>query len=66
MKLATSRLCLDCEEIFDHIRTLQAGTGNARVCLSCLSKSSLLLSKYVQTMKDFEKNGSCCPAGDVE
>ncbi|RJQ21993.1 MAG: hypothetical protein C4560_02930 [Nitrospiraceae bacterium] len=62
MKLATARVCIQCEEIFDHIRTLQAGTGDARVCPSCLSKSTVLLSKYVQTMADFEKNGSCCAA----
>lgn len=62
MKLASARVCVQCEEIFDHIRTLSAGTGDARVCPSCMSISTVRLSTWLQTMEEFEKTGSCCAA----
>lgn len=62
MKLSGARICVECEEVFDYYRTLLAGTGNARVCPSCLSTSTVLLSRWVQTMAEYEKKGTLdCP-----
>lgn len=63
MKLASSRLCLECGEIFDHIRTLSAGTGDAKVCPACTKKSTVLLASWIETMKNYSKNCCLCEAG---
>ncbi len=46
MKLAVARICIDCEEIYE----------GGMVCPSCTSKSGIPLSRWIQTMADYESN----------
>jgi hypothetical protein len=45
MKLKDARICIECEEIFE----------NSMICPSCTCKSNVLLSRWVKTMVDYEK-----------
>jgi len=47
MKLADARICIDCEEIYE----------GSIICPACTAKSGIPLSKWIQTMADYERNG---------
>lgn len=50
MKLRDARLCVDCELIFDQLRSMICGKADFTQCPECGSKSTLLLSTIIPTM----------------
>lgn len=57
MKLNDTYICIDCEEIYDRLRTLICGIKDVTICPSCTSHSGILMSLWVQTMADYERRG---------
>jgi len=49
MKLINARLCAECEEVFEM-------TGAVAECPACGSTSFCLISKWVPTMKMYERH----------
>jgi hypothetical protein len=50
MKLKTARLCVDCESIYDLLRSLICGLNDVTQCPECGSHSTMLLSTVIPTM----------------
>ncbi len=59
MKLRDVYICIDCEEIYDRFRIMAGGLKNVNVCPACTNKSGILLSRWIKTMKAYEKEEAC-------
>lgn len=51
MKLSNARICIECKEIFDHIKSLKSGK-QFKVCPNpeCGGTSTVMLNTYIETM----------------
>jgi hypothetical protein len=68
MKLKTARLCVDCESIYDLLRSLICGLKDKTQCPECGSHSTILLSNLIPTMAEYEtvlKKTGDIPVGEV-
>ncbi len=59
MKLRDVYICIQCEEIYDHLRTMACGISDATICPSCASRAGVLLCRWIKTMAEYEKEETC-------
>lgn len=65
MKLRDARLCVDCESIFDQLRSLICGKSDMTQCPECGSHSTLLLSTVIPTMAAARMGDSVDRSGEA-